>query len=224
MSFLLLRWIESRAKIKPQNQNVILVTEVWKMIQKDPRKAKIIEAAQKTFALFGYKGTTVDQIAKMAGVGKGTIYNFFENKEELLGAIIENLIVEMRKVADAALAEEVHLFDRLHRAIYGILMFRKEHEVIIRLSLEVNELGSAVAQNALRTIEDEVVGYIRNQLEKAVAGGRIRPCDPEITAFVLLKLYVSLVFDWEKRHEPLSNERISELIRLYVMEGLARPE
>jgi AcrR family transcriptional regulator len=189
----------------------------------DPRKEKIREAAKKSFALFGYKGTTMDQIAKIAGVGKGTIYTFFENKEELLTDIVESLIVEMKKVAEEAIQSGSTLLEKLHDAIYGILMFRKEHELLIKLSLEFNELGSSVAQNALHRIEDEVVGFIKLQLEKAVQLGTIRECDPELTAFVLFKMYVTLVFDWEKRHEPLKNERISDLIRLYVMEGLARP-
>ncbi|GAA3330028.1 hypothetical protein GCM10020331_080890 [Ectobacillus funiculus] len=41
------------------------------------RKWAIIEAATASFASFGYKATTIDQVAKMANVGKGTIYTFF---------------------------------------------------------------------------------------------------------------------------------------------------
>lgn len=48
------------------------------------RKKLILEAATKSFSLFGYKATTMDQVAKIANVGKGTIYTFYKNKEELL--------------------------------------------------------------------------------------------------------------------------------------------
>lgn len=47
------------------------------------RRQEILEAATKSFSLFGYKATTMDQVAKLANVGKGTIYTFFANKEEL---------------------------------------------------------------------------------------------------------------------------------------------
>ena len=40
------------------------------------RKRSIIEAATKSFSAFGYKATTMDQVAKLANVGKGTIYTF----------------------------------------------------------------------------------------------------------------------------------------------------
>ena len=62
----------------------------------DERKKIIMEAAKKSFALFGYKGTTVDQIAKIAGIGKGSVYISFNNKEEILREIIVSLIEEMK--------------------------------------------------------------------------------------------------------------------------------
>ena len=52
------------------------------------RRKMIVEAATKSFSLFGYKATTMDQVAKLANVGKGTIYTFFKNKEELFEEII----------------------------------------------------------------------------------------------------------------------------------------
>lgn len=185
------------------------------------RKAKIIEAAKKSFSLFGFKGTTVDQIAKIAGVGKGTIYLYFENKEELLHEIVLTLASEVKRVAEEAIAGKSTPFERLHAAIYAVLMYRKEHELLMKLSDEFREIGTQVSQNAITVLENEVVAYIKTLLEKAIQTKSIKPCDPEITAFVMFRMYVSLIFDWEKRHEPLSNERISELFQLYLMEGLA---
>ena len=56
---------------------------------------EILEAATKSFTIFGYKATTVEQVAKIANVGKGTVYNFFENKQQLLQFVVKNLINEM---------------------------------------------------------------------------------------------------------------------------------
>lgn len=185
------------------------------------RKAKIIEAAKKSFSMFGFKGTTVDQIAKIAGVGKGTIYLYFENKEELLHAIVLTLAAEMKRVAEEAIGSKATLCERLHSAIYAVLMFRKEHALLMKLSDEFREIGTQAAQDALVELENEMVAYVKSLLEKAIQMQSIKPCDPEITAFVMFRMYVSLIFDWEKRHEPLSNERISELFQLYWIEGLA---
>ena len=64
------------------------------------RKQEIIDAATKSFSLFGYKATTMDQVAKIANVGKGTIYTFFANKEVLFQEIVIRMITEMKQEAD----------------------------------------------------------------------------------------------------------------------------
>ena len=57
---------------------------------------KILMAAMELFATDGYPGTSVNAIAKMAGVSKGLIYNYFESKED----IVKGLITMMLKMAD----------------------------------------------------------------------------------------------------------------------------
>lgn len=44
------------------------------------RRKLILEAATKSFSMFGYKATTMDHVAKIANVGKGTIYTFLKIK------------------------------------------------------------------------------------------------------------------------------------------------
>ena len=61
------------------------------------RRQEILEAASKSFSLFGYKATTMDQVAKIANVGKGTIYTFFANKEILFQEIVVKMISEMKQ-------------------------------------------------------------------------------------------------------------------------------
>ncbi|UJF32457.1 TetR/AcrR family transcriptional regulator [Paenibacillus hexagrammi] len=187
----------------------------------DAKQILIMESAKKSFSLFGYKGTTMDQIAKIAGVGKATIYTFFENKEVLLHAIVQSLVAEMKAVAQQAIDQEQTTHERIHRAIYGILLFRKEHELLIQLSHEVQQYGNQVAQQALTSIEREVIDFMSQHIERAVSSGSMKPCDPKITAFIVFKMYVALVFDWEQHEPPLTDEKISELLNLYLMNGLA---
>ncbi|MDO9512367.1 MAG: TetR/AcrR family transcriptional regulator [Bacteroidales bacterium] len=58
---------------------------------------RIIQAARKSFVLFGIRGVTMDQIAQEAGVSKRTIYEIFADKGELLLACIEYMECDMEK-------------------------------------------------------------------------------------------------------------------------------
>lgn len=185
------------------------------------RRSLIVDAAGKSFALFGYKATTMDQVAKIAGVGKGTIYTFFTNKEELFHEIMGRLIREMKQVAEQALDPASGFFENLNRVLDRLLDFRERHELAVKLMQEVRELGTPMADEGIRAMESAIVNYIRVQIEAAVDKGDIKPCDPEITAFVILKLYIALTADWKQYHEPLDKARTAELLRLYLQEGLA---
>ena len=64
---------------------------------KDPetRRAEIISAARRLFALREYEKTTMQDVIEELGIAKGTIYYYFKSKEELLDAVINQLGDEM---------------------------------------------------------------------------------------------------------------------------------
>ena len=57
----------------------------------DFRRAQILDAARESFARDGLAGTTVDGIARRAGLAKGTVYLYFKSKDEVLRTINELL-------------------------------------------------------------------------------------------------------------------------------------
>jgi len=59
------------------------------------RKTALIEAAMQLFANNGFLGTSISSISKKAGVSKGLIYNYFDNKEALVKEIILEGMVQM---------------------------------------------------------------------------------------------------------------------------------
>ncbi|WP_100487427.1 TetR/AcrR family transcriptional regulator [Sporolactobacillus pectinivorans] len=186
------------------------------------RKESIIKAAEETFASFGYKATTMDLVARVASVGKGTIYTFFKNKEELFYEIMNQFIQKVKKVAMGAIKPEDSFFENLHRALFSVLEFRKEHQLTIKLTQEIKEIGTMQAKQALGDVEDAILDFLVDIIKEAEKKGDIKHCDPKVTAFVILKLYIALVFDWEQRHNPLSSEEIADLFELYLVRGLKK--
>ncbi|MGG3943180.1 TetR/AcrR family transcriptional regulator [Peribacillus psychrosaccharolyticus] len=184
------------------------------------RKKLIVDAAAKSFALFGYKATTMDQVAKIANVGKGTIYTFYTNKEELFKEIVSVIIREMKQEAIKAIDDDQPFVENLHQALYRLLAFRKEHQLLIKLFQEEKEIGTPAVRDMVEEIEGEIITFIKNKLEVAIEKGYIRPCDAEITAFIVLKMYVALIFDWEKNREPLKKEAIADLFKSIFAQGI----
>ncbi|MED4533741.1 TetR/AcrR family transcriptional regulator [Metabacillus fastidiosus] len=186
------------------------------------RKQLIIEAATRSFTQFGYKATTMDQVARLANVGKGTIYTFYKNKEELFDEIIMSLLKEMRAEAEEAIDPNLPFFENVHLALYRLLQFRKKHQLMIKIFQESSEMGTPAVKEVVQKVEEMILTYMKQKVVEAMDKGEIKHCDPEITAFIMFKLYISLIFDWEKYHSPLEKEKIAELFELYFLKGLLK--
>ncbi|KAA9004801.1 TetR/AcrR family transcriptional regulator [Paenibacillus spiritus] len=184
------------------------------------RRKQVLQAAAKSFSLFGYKATTMDQIARIANVGKGTIYTFFANKDQLFDEILHTVLAEMKGIAEREIQRDKPFFDNLHRVLDALLEFRDEHELFIKLSQENREVGTPQAQEGLDKIEKLVLGYIEREVEHAIRQGEIKPCDPKVVSLVMFRLYVVLTAELNKLNAPLDKEQIKTYFHLFLAEGL----
>lgn len=188
------------------------------------RKQEILNAATKSFSLFGYKATTVDQVAKIANVGKGTIYTFFENKEQLLHFAVKNLIEEMRQEADRAINSNNNFMTNAHSGLMKMLEFRERHQLFAKLLEEERQLATPEVKHMLAQIEDEFVSYLANFIETGIEKGEIQACDSKLVAYLLLKAYKALIVDWENTYgEPLDEQSILNLFKQTIFNGLLKP-
>lgn len=84
----------------------------------------ILDAAERLLGVLGYSKTTMDDVAKAAGVGKRTIYVYFPSKEEVtlgtIDRIVDRLVEKLREIA----GEERSVADRLHAMILTRVLFR----------------------------------------------------------------------------------------------------
>jgi len=94
---------------------------------REERKSQIMETALEHFAREGFHATTINHIAKHAGISKGLMYNYFDSKEALLIAIMHKSVNEMYHFLDidrdGYLSEEK--FELFIRKIYILLNNKK---------------------------------------------------------------------------------------------------
>ncbi|MFF2177928.1 TetR/AcrR family transcriptional regulator [Lysinibacillus sp. NPDC058147] len=186
------------------------------------RRQEILEAAAKSFTLFGYKATTMEQVAKIANVGKGTIYTFFANKEILFQEIAMSLVREMQAEADAVLDASASFMDNAHNALMKMLQFREKHLLFAKLLEEEKELRTPAVKQVLIRIETEILSYVTELIQRRIDKGEIRrDCDAELVSFLLLKAYLAFVVDWHELHgDIIPEEKILNLFKETIFRGL----
>ena len=80
------------------------MTTLARDLQKQDKRARILEAAVKVFAGHGFFNATIAQIAREAGVADGTIYLYFKSKDELLFVLFDEKMSQLLDEAKAQIA------------------------------------------------------------------------------------------------------------------------
>jgi AcrR family transcriptional regulator len=87
------------------------------------RRKEIIDAARSVFATRGFSETKLEDVAERAEFGKGTLYNYFPNKEALFASVIEDSFATVNGVAEEALSADVPFEEKIGGFVTGALRF-----------------------------------------------------------------------------------------------------
>lgn len=185
------------------------------------RRQEICIAANQSFTLFGYKATTMEQVARMANVGKGTIYTFFQNKDILFQEIVMTMINDMKREAENAIDKNASFLDNVHSILMNLLKFREMHKLYSKLVEEEVAFRTPQVENVLCKIETEIITFISNKIQNAMDRKEIKQCNPEHISYLLFKAYLAFVVEWPETHEyELDENTIVELFQNTLFGGL----
>jgi AcrR family transcriptional regulator len=145
------------------------------------RVQTIRDAAAQVIARKGLDGATMQAIADAAGIAKGTIYLYFENRTELLERTAHHAFSQLLDQVLAILASSGPLAERLRRLIAAQISYFDERRDFFRLYLSVRypEGASEGSRRERKTYEQHMVYVERLTLffVGAAARGEIRPMD-----------------------------------------------
>jgi len=160
------------------------------------RTAEILQAACRVFAEQGFEQATMAEIARVAGVAKGTLYLYYPSKQDIYWAALGRSLLELaaatRSQAESAATAE----QKVHAFIATKLRYFEEHRDFFRIYY--SEVGRALCRHgqAARQFDDlylEQVKVLDQVLQHAVRRKAIRPIRTDATAFALFDLTRSLV-------------------------------
>lgn len=167
--------------------------------EKIQRRNTIIDAAEKLFFTKGFANSTMDEVAEIVELSKGTIYLYFKSKEELYCAIIQramDILKEMFKEAAAADGNGLTRIDAVGMAFY---QFYKKYPYHFE-ALFHRELSNSILSKENPQFEDlmmqgeEMFQLAVNIIRDGVTDGSIRPgVDPYKTALALDGIFTGLL-------------------------------
>lgn len=194
----------------------------------DPAKrAQILDGAGRVISRMGYDAASVNDIAREAGVSKGTIYVYFSGKEDLFEELMEETRERLFKELEAELDRPGDLADRLKR--YGAVLARKlcsdpvirAHRVMIGVTERMPELGARFYERGGTRGTKLLVGYLLTE----VAAGHLDISDVPLAAAQFFELCMAGMFRrrlFGHMAEPPTEAEIDRTIRAAVEMFLCR--
>jgi len=189
----------------------------------DLRRVSILKGAEKVFCAKGYHKATTKLVAKAAGVGEGTIYNYFKNKHELLLALLEEMLMEpIKKIIIEDPPQDPTLYFQLIIENRSFIL-HKYGSLISSLLTEISKdpkLMQELYTKILQPVSDLLEGYLVKQKNN----GRFKSINPLIIANGIIgAVWLNSAFKLttlDKRYKAISPETITEELIDWFIEGL----
>jgi Transcriptional regulator len=190
------------------------------MSDKQIKRDEIAKAAKELFTHFGYKAVSMDSIADRANVAKGTIYLYFKDKEALFKYLLNEFIDEFDIIIKQIKNKNLPLVEEVKEVVYTLLRYRKNQEFIFKVISEAREMNITIAKNGVTMIDNQIASYLKSRLQSIVTD----KINLEVIAFVIIKSYSALAFEWEQTHDPLDEKAIAQSIGLIFGDLLTAAE
>jgi TetR/AcrR family fatty acid metabolism transcriptional regulator len=194
--------------------NAMIVTKGRQQPARVSRMDAIINAAQKVFAEKDFGQATVSEIAKLAGISDATIYEYFQNKEDILLSMAARHFDNY--LSDAAEAFEiknpVRKLRRLIKYHFSIFLSEREFLKIFLLQLQLNErFYGSKAFDVFRTYYSLIEKVVEEGRE---AGFFYSAVSPRIFRNMFLGAFSHLALRWLIVRESTDTDRMEEIDQL----------
>lgn len=189
------------------------------------RREEILEAATRLFAAEGFARTDVQVVADELGVGKGTVYRYFETKEALFLAAVDRAMHQLREHVDTAVDREADPLDQLAAAVHAYLAFFDAKSECIELLILERAAFKDRKKPTYFEHRDANLGRWLDLFRGLVAAGRVREAPVEEFTETISDVLYGTIFTnhFAGRQEPLE-EQAGRILRGFFLGILSDSE
>jgi len=184
-----------------------------RLVQERSRETlrRIVKAAEEVFSQKGYRGTSVADIISRAGIGHGTFWLYFRNKDDLLRHLVQDMIGEFESFAwyreDAVEKTAVDSVEDVESIIGDVTGVFERHSSIFPLILHAS-LESGEFRGTLNELLQPFVRILEGKLKEHLEKGHCRDLDPRIAALIILNMVEFANLQWLVRGIPCDRETL----------------
>ena len=195
------------------------------------RKQQIIDTAKEMFIQNGFQSTHIGQVCEKLSIARGTVYQYFSNKKEILYAILDKVLENIEDIFDQddfndffnAGPEASAILEFVINRISSCMNVLVNEPIVIKLIFkdivgvdgEVNER----VRNSIISIEKIINREIEDLMQRGIFNSEI---DSKITASMVVGGITLIVYEYEKMNLDVLDENIVQSIAKNFLNGVMK--
>ncbi|MCK4639839.1 MAG: TetR/AcrR family transcriptional regulator [Candidatus Marinimicrobia bacterium] len=203
-------------------------------LPKDKAKRKrIIAAAIQVFAHDGLSNGKIATIAEKAGIGKGTVYEYFSSKEEIFAAVFKDFFDQMlagyTQLIDAPM-DPVKKIELVFDYSYDYLdqLLEDEHGQDWLIFLEIFLQGfrdefKGIGKLSFSAVLREMYDIFKPIVEEGIQAGMFRQLDPDYVTFILFTSLDGLSIHYFLNRDHYDTNKLKDITKEIFLNGLLQP-
>jgi len=181
-------------------------TSTSRKVRSAERRDAILSAALDEFSTRGFEAARLDDVARRAGVAKGTIYLYFRDKESLFQELIRAMLTPLVGTIEALGQAELPLPELANRIaeIFVREVYETRRKDVIRLMISEGRRFPKLAEFYYREVLARIISAVRSLLRRAAARGEVPEGLAEFPQIIAAPGLVAIVWSGLfERFEPL---------------------
>ncbi len=182
--------------------------------EREIRKQRILNGALDVFKLYGLEGATMDQIAQQSGFGKATLYYYFNSKEDVFSAILEDGWKNIWESLEPIITDGDSPRNSFIKILIKIAEIAQSRPGLFEFLFNAPKTIK-LEEQPWKEFQHRLYGVIQGLLEDGVRAGEFPKINPELMFKALGGLFMGLVFMGDKK-EPVSEKDVEKLLNQLI--------
>ena len=197
------------------------------VVDKKVKREKILDAAIKVFSQKGRSSTKISDLAERAGIGKGTVYEYFQSKDEVFAASFYHFMEKFEEVISRRLFRIQDPLKKL-RVYFSAWTEILEGDYLDYLEIVLDFWAEGVRKGDdswkidLSRFYAENVSVLDSLLAECVARGEVKPVDTTLIASTMLGALDGLLIQWVFNRDAFEIRMAVDLFVDTMIDGLKR--
>jgi len=195
------------------------------VVDKQKKRQEIMQAAVAIFSRTGYHRAKIKDIADEAGVGKGTVYEYFKTKEDLFLQAGDFLFAQYVEVQKASMDQVADPRERIRTLVATTLENAVIWTGMMYLTIDIwSEMDRKGKEDKLRSLMKNMltrmIDIFSHYIREGQTQGAFRQLDPRLISHITLASLDGLVFQLLINRDAFDTNTMSNVLAEVLLEGI----